>query len=303
MVAWGQELADANDTHENVSVRVAAPGGDFGQAQTFSATSERPLLAAGADGTVALTWLVGSTRTVHVARLAPGQTSFVEATPLTVGGGETPTNLHVAVSGGDIFLSFDSTLNNASSVWAATLRAGTGAVALLPGPATASALDHQAFAAGQPSITVDESTLAAAAGQVFVTWQQQNEGAPGVQRTTTVKLDSLAPNGQFGAPAPIDTQQSSSLPFTEPQVAAGGGHVYVVWLRVTRDRPAPAFKDVTTGSPRRRSRPTAGSRTSRRPRLLRRADCRRPRHAAGNTNPPSRRRSSRPAPRPGRPCG
>ena len=175
VIAWVQNLQNGF-TPENVSVRVAPPGHDFGAAQTFAGQVDGPKLAVAADGTVALAWTESATRTVHIARMAPGQTNFVEATPLTVAGGETPFDVQLAFNGADAVAAFESSVDPVSTVWAARLPAGGGAVALDPGPATGGALDHASVPAGQPREFVDDPNIAADGGKIFVSWQRQTEG-------------------------------------------------------------------------------------------------------------------------------
>src|SRR5262249_15120691 len=116
VIAWLQRLTDQNRTPENVSVLVASPGGGFGPTQWSPGQFDEPSLAVGADGTVALAWLDRAHGTVHVARHAPGQTGFTEATPAVVPGGETLNSPQVVVSGGEAFVTFASTAQNSSSI-------------------------------------------------------------------------------------------------------------------------------------------------------------------------------------------
>ncbi len=254
VIAWVQNLQNGFSA-ENISVRAAPPGGDFGPTQTFSGQVDGPRLAVAPDGTVALAWVDFSTRTVHIARRAPGQASFVDATPLTVPGGETPFNVHLAFSGTDAIVSFESFVSQtATSIWAARLAAGSGGVEIVPGTALGGAIDHQSNAQGQPQVFLDGSDLAVDNGQVYVSWQQENEGttnANGVTITdgfTAVKYAKRLPGGQFGAPVVLDTLFSNSnfAPTATPRIAAGGGHTYVVWLRRS-DQPVVNYEDVATG--------------------------------------------------------
>ena len=251
VIAWVQNLADGF-TVENISVRVAPPGGDFGQIQTFVGRVDGPQLAVGPDGTVALAWVDFSAHTVHIARLTPGQASFVEATPLTVPGGETPSNLHLAFVGSDAVVSFDSFVQQGpSSIWAARLPAAGDALEIVPGTAAGGAIDHRSFASGQPEVFVDHSALAVDHGHAYVSWLQENEGQfndngfPISNGAATVRFATDALSGQFGAPAPLDTVQGTSVfaPRLSPRIAAGGGHVYVVWLRPSDNKPV-NYEDV-----------------------------------------------------------
>lgn len=233
VIAWVQELGDGSAI-ENVSVRLAPPGGDFGATQTFAGRYADVQLAAGTDGTVALVWEDLTNHSVRVARRAPGQTSFVEATPVVMPGGEFPANVHISVTGGDVYVSFDSSDQNASSsIWAARLAAGAGALQIVPGTATGGAIDHRSFTSGQPRAFVDGSEIAADRGQVYVAWEDRDDGSGMNPGTTSIKYAKLTGAGTFGAPVTVDfvVGTSTSAPGTSPVIAAGAGHAYVVWQR------------------------------------------------------------------------
>jgi hypothetical protein len=122
-VAW-EQLQLGSSTPEGIAVRIAPPSGEFGPAQLLPDTNEfDPSLTVGADGTAALAWIDVSAKAIHIARRAPGQASFVEATPLAVPAGEFPDTLHIVVTGGDVFASFDSRSDlDTSNIWAARAR-------------------------------------------------------------------------------------------------------------------------------------------------------------------------------------
>ena len=253
VIAWVQNLQDGF-TPENVSVRVAPPGHDFGATQTFAGHVDGPKLAVAADGTVALAWTESATRTVHIARMAPGQTNFVDATPLTVAGGETPFDVQLAFNGADAVAAFESSVDPVSTVWAARLPAGAAAVALVPGPASGGALDHASVPAGQPRQFVNDPNIAADGGKIFVSWQRQtegvlnNNGAVVTDASTIVKYAPLNASGVLGGPVTLDftVDNSEFAPEMTPRVAAGGGHAYVVWLRPRDEQPV-NYEDVGTG--------------------------------------------------------
>ena len=147
MIAWVQEGQDGLSA-ENVSIRTAPAGGDFGPTQTIPAKAQGLQMAMSADGTLALGWAESASRTVHIARRAPGQTAFTEATPLVVPGEETPFGVDIAFRGADVF---GTTISNRQpggrgrSVWALELAGGANAVTIAPGAAAiGGALEHAA---------------------------------------------------------------------------------------------------------------------------------------------------------------
>jgi PKD domain len=253
VIAWVQNLQNGF-TAENISVRVAPAGGDFGPTQTFAGGVDGPRLAVAADGTVALAWTEFGTRTVHIARMLPGQSSFVEATPLTVPSAEAPFDVKLAFDGDDALAAFQSSAQsaNSTSIWLAHLAPGSGAVSL----ATGAPLDHHATPQGQPQVFLDEPSIAVDGGRVFVSWQQQNEGvlnSNGVVVTdasTSVKYAMRPAGGQFGAPVTVDStvDHSEFSPDMTPHLAGGGGHVYIVWVR-PRDQQDVNFEDLGAGGP------------------------------------------------------
>ncbi len=256
VIAWVQNLQNGF-TPENVSVRVAPPGHDFGPAQTFAGQVGGPKLAVATDGTVALAWTDFTARTVHIARLVPGQTTFVEATPLTVAGGEAPFDVQLTFDGGDAVVAFESTLDPVSSIWAARLPARGRAVTITPGTASGGALDHASVPAGQPRQFATDPSIAADGGKVFVGWQRQTEGvlndrgAVLTDASTIVKYAPLNATGVLGGVVPLDftVDNSEFPPNMTPRVAAGGGHAYVVWLR-PRDEQDVNYQDVLAGGAR-----------------------------------------------------
>src|SRR5438477_9905836 len=88
--AWAR-LDPATSNTLGLTVRSAPAGADFGPVQLIpDASAETPTLATGSDGTAALVWV--SNTSLHIAARAPGQGSFVEATPFPLGGsGESPS--------------------------------------------------------------------------------------------------------------------------------------------------------------------------------------------------------------------
>jgi PKD domain len=241
VMAWVQRLPGGRNPVENISVRIAPPGGAFGATQTFNGPFDGPQLAAGADGTVALSWLDTTTRTIHVARHAPGEPGFTEATPVVVPGGEEPTTLQVVESDGAAMVAFASAAQNSSSIWVASLARGGNALQLAP----SGALDHVSFAANQPAVSVDRPTIAVEGGSVYVAWDQATAGAAASPDTFTAKL-AKAPVGSlsFGPPAPVDVVTTRFVISTAPQLAAGGGHVYLVWQSANQNTSVVDYQDL-----------------------------------------------------------
>jgi PKD domain len=248
VVAWAQNAPDGF-TVENVSVRSAPPGGDFGPTTTFKDPGNFPelQLAAGADGTVALAWLDANTNAIHIARRAPGQTEFLQATPVSPTA-ETIERLDLAVSQGDAYVAFDSfkqSSANPSSIWAARLAAGGNTVTLLPGTAAGGALDHVAFAGGTPAKFVDGSTIAVDGAQTQVSWEQRVDGTGNVRGTTTIE-SAARTDASFGATAQLGVITAGGPTAQGVQVAsaAGGGHTYVLWDQLSRV----VFRDLARGN-------------------------------------------------------
>jgi hypothetical protein len=246
VVAWVQNGGDGQ-TAENISVRSASPGGDFGATQTFANTTgfARLQMAAGTDGTVALAWIDHTTNAIRVARRAPGEATFTEAAPLKPSS-EIPSELRLAVAGGNAYVAFDSTTSGPSvlsSVWAGRLAAGDNTVRLEIGTGAGGSLDHAQFNAGQPTVLVETPDLAIDGGQPVVTWQRETFAAAGQTGRTQLELSHGVPAGTFPAPGIVVTigSATSSAPSVRPTIAAGGGRTYVLWATATDQL---VFKDL-----------------------------------------------------------
>ena len=251
VLAWVQEGQDGLSA-ENVSIRTAPPGGDFGPTQTIPAKAQGLQMAMSADGTLALGWTESGSRTVHIARRAPGQTSFTEATPLVVPGEETPFGVDIAFRGADVF---GTTISNRQSggrgrsVWAVELAGGANAVTIAPGLGLGGALDHAANddLANKAEVFYDDPGIAVDGDAVTVVWEKKSE-EPNDQVNLTAAERATQPAGgnRFPAPFDIDTQPGTGSfpPDMTPRVAAGGGHTYVLWSRERLD--TVDFQDITT---------------------------------------------------------
>jgi hypothetical protein len=248
-IAWVQEVP-SRFTFENVSVRVAAPGGGFGPIQTFPGFPDSPRLAVTGDGTLVLAWIDISTGAVHVARRAPGQQSFVEANPFLVPGGQGVSALALSAEGDDAILAVTSFGPGGDGVSAARLAAAGSTPQLIPGTGPAGSIDEQGPANGQP-VSLTNPGIATDSGHVYVSWEQQTNGpfqvGTGVTRVREATSMEGGPNGLFGAPSTLDTLTGTSpnAPEAEARVAAGGGHAYELWLRLSAD--TVVYQDLTGG--------------------------------------------------------
>jgi hypothetical protein len=247
IVAWRDVLA--NGTPQSVSVRVAAAGTDFGAVQAFPGNAGEPHLMSGPDGVAAIAWIDTTTRAIHIARRLPGQPGFTEAAPLLTPGAETPIELSAALSGDEVIVTFASFSQQGSNIWAASLLPPSSTVQLIPGSGIGASIDHGAVTA-QGGTTVSDPAIAVSGGDPYLTWQQTAPPpALGAASPITVRLAKRVRGGavgQFGAPSGLDTIQDRTEAFARPQVAAGGGHVYVAWLRPdTAGHGVVAYQDVT----------------------------------------------------------
>jgi hypothetical protein len=235
VIAWVQQTPDGQS--ENVSFRIAAPGAGFGPTQTIAGVPSQLQIATAPDGTVALAWLDGSPfpSTVHFARLAPGATSFAEAKPFTPPGVEQPDSVKIAFSGSDVFAVVGTEQFNggrATSLWAVKLPAGADTAVIEPGPGPGGTLDHGDNLNGQTQIVFNRPAIAADGDHVVVGWEHESENAQDTEGQTSIEY-ALRTGDSFGARFNIDSQtEPGAIPPTMlPAVAAGGGHVYVLWTR------------------------------------------------------------------------
>ena len=254
IVAWQQRKANDRFNSDTILIRTAPAGSDFGPAQKLAIDfADGVSLTSGADGTVALVWESGTT--LHIARRAPGETTFTEVQPLAVDRVNSPPA--VAVSGGDIDVAFDNevSVNNVetTAIRAARLAAGSSAITPIPGSAMA-ALDAVSFNQNtQPSHELLAPTIAVAGGgTVFVAWEDLADSAtdnPG--GVTTIRRATLAPGAAaFGAPTPVDATTDAGFFRAEdesPRLAAGGGRVVLAWARATQSQVA--YEDLVAASP------------------------------------------------------
>jgi hypothetical protein len=234
VIAWVQDQIDGF-TSENVSIRVAPAGGDFGPTQTISGSPTDLQAATAGDGTVAIAWVDFSSRTVHVARLAPGQTTFVEATPFVAPADETPVSVDIAWAGSDLYAGAVSrvfTGTQSGSVWALRLAVGSNALTVVPGPVASGALEHADNVRGQPQVFFGNAVIAAEPDHVVVGWTRESEDADDQHGQTAIHY-ALRNGAAFTAPFTPDSETStgSFAPTMRVSVAAGGSHAYVLWTR------------------------------------------------------------------------
>jgi PKD domain len=251
IAAW-IEVGDGPSAPGGISVRVAPPHGPFGPTQTFTGSDGQLQLAVGNDGTIALAWINSELGKIQVARREPGQSSFVEAGSLGVPV-ETPSDLRIAVSGGDVFMAFETGAGFSTSIWAARLAAASTDPVIVPGPGSLGRIDQATSPVTGPADFEFTPGVAAQSGQIFVSWEREKSAAAGGHGTTTVNLSKRmpgGPDGQMGAPMPLDTVSSTNenAVSTFPRIAAGGGHTYVVWNRVVSN-PQVAYEDVSNSGP------------------------------------------------------
>jgi PKD domain len=237
VVAWIQ-VGGLFQTPENVSVRVAPPGQDFGAVQTFPGFTEDLRAAAGPDGTVALAW-ISAAQTMHIARLAPGATTFTDV-PFGLPSTESLFGDRIAITGGgDVYAALESLgqgPTTSSSIWATRLAAAQNDVRIVPGPGGAgNPLEHFSAARPAPAIFDNDVAIAAEGDRVDIAWARENS-APDNNKASTDVVDAvhLATLGDaFLAPLTLDTIQSTtnSPVSAPPTLAAAAGHVYALWPR------------------------------------------------------------------------
>jgi PKD domain len=249
VVAWIAHTATPA-LRETVSVSVAPPGGPFGPVQTFPGNGFVLRQATGTDGTAALAWF-GDADTIHVAHLAPGATTFTEATPVPIPAGEVPIDIRLAVtSGGEAVTVVSAFGQDGSGIWVHSLARDASTLQLVPGSATGGAVDHGSFDAMGHGSAVNGGDIVTSGADVYVAWQQIASGAtPQAPQPITVKTAKRligGPAGRFNPPIPIETIQQAGFVSTETLLAAGGGHVYLTWHRPdTQGRGVIGYTDLT----------------------------------------------------------
>jgi hypothetical protein len=251
-VAWLRIDARTGSTF-GLAVRVAQPGGDFGPVQLIADPSaENPSLTVGSDGTAALVW--SSDGTIRIATRTPGQGSFIEATPFQLGGfaADAP---RVVMSGGTVLVTV-STRNRAgtietSAIHALQLPARSSMITRLAGTSPGGVLGQASFdSSTQPDHFVAEPSIALNGGDVHVAWEDLQDAATGIGGGVT-KLERAVgrlATATFGDPVTVDTVSDPTFfraPDVGPVVAAGGGHVDVVYTTPTGRI---AYQDVSTPS-------------------------------------------------------
>jgi hypothetical protein len=251
IVAW-EQLQTGSSNPQGIAVRIAPPGGDFGPTQLFADPNEfDPSLRAGADGTVALVW--DSHDGLHIARLAPGASSFAQAASLPLGAPvrEAPD---VAVQGGDVYVALatenQATHLTSTAIEVVHLAAGTLGPELLPG-AAGGALDSASFdSTSQPDSTVDAPRITVQAGTIHVVWDLLNDAPAGQTNsfTTVRRATRSVSGGNFSAPIPVDTFPTAFVrpDDAEQQIASGAGRVDIAWVRGEQEQVV--YQELTAGT-------------------------------------------------------
>ena len=257
IAAWRQHTPGLmSSTDDGIAVRIASPGGSFGDPQILGDKNAfAPALATGADDNVALVWMQGDK--LHVARRAPGSSSFTEATPFSPPAG-THSPIRVAIQGGDVYIAFATQEFEANdvivtSIRAARLAAGATTVEPLNGTGPRGALDTAAFNDGKnpdPPHEVEDPSIAVGGGSVHVAWEDLLDSrTAGVDSTTTVRRASRSiSGGDFSAPIAVDlVHDSFRAEQVGPRVVAMGSDVRVAWSRGVGN--AVAAQSVEPGAP------------------------------------------------------
>jgi PKD domain len=253
IVAWTSQSKTIANTTEGIDVRVAPPGQDFGPIQLIASDSvDDPQFVVGADGTAALVWDGDSA--LHIARRAPGATTFTEATALPADVNE----LDAAVDGGTVDVAYSTETSTGtgptetfdSTIRAARLSAGSNTVTAIPGAATPP-LDTATFLESTfDEHTVDGPSIAADGGAVHVIWEDRQERVTPTTSVTTIRRATLAPGAAaFGALTTVDTitVNSTSADDATPQIVATGGRVEAAWARESASQIA--YEGVVPSSP------------------------------------------------------
>lgn len=234
VIAWAQDQIDGF-TGENVSIRTALPGADFGPTQTIPGDPSDLQMSTATDGTVAIAWVDLNSRSLHVARQASGQSTFVDAKPFVAPNGETPLSVSIGWSGTDLFAAAEAEVlggSGSGSVWVTKLAAGSNDLAVVPGADSGGSVEHRNNVNGQARVFFENVGLAADDSHVVVGWTRSSEDADDQHGRAAVHYVLRAANA-FTAPFTADSQISTGSfpPDMRPAVAAGGGHAYVAWTR------------------------------------------------------------------------
>jgi PKD domain len=249
LVAWVR-LAPGSSDELGLAVRVAPPGGDFGPVQLLAdPDAEGVSLTTGSDGTAALVW--GSDENLHIATRAPGQGSFIEATPFPLGGFESGSP-KVVMQGGDVYVTVASDSDTSgvttTAIHVLRLAAGGTAITRIPGSGPGGTVAQVSIPDSQPRERLTEPTIALHAGEVHVAWEDELDSGNSTATSTTRIQRALGPlGGPLGAPIPVDTTSvtSSFAPEANPVIAAGGNEIDLAFTTATG---AVAYEDVVRSS-------------------------------------------------------
>jgi PKD domain len=253
IVAW-QRLDQMTGNRLGLAVRVAQPGADFGPMQLIADPSEDdPSLRVGSDGTAALVW--ASDQTLHIATRAPGQQAFAEAPPFPLGGFASDVP-RATMRGGDVYVTLATRTDvgtvEVSAIQAAWLPARGAAILPLPGTGQGNVIARASFdESTQPEHVVAEPTIALSGASINVAWEDMQDAAatnePGV--TKLERAVGRIDTAMIGDPVTVDTVTDPTFfrgPDIGPVVAAGGGHVDVVYTTPTGRI---AYQDVSGTNP------------------------------------------------------
>jgi hypothetical protein len=252
VVAWIDESRPFQD--EDLLVRVAPKSGAFGPPQSFPGSPEDLQLATAGDGTIDLAWIDRDDGTVRVARRAPGQQQFVEATPISAPGGGFLNRLKLTTDGDQLFLSFDDETQQTTSLWAAHLPADSNVLQIIPGSGAAGAIAQLSTTSADSTVELINGGIAAENGHVSVAFTRAVTGPSNGHGSADVDVAvrlAGGPDGTFEPALALDTLNgfSSFAPEPSPQITAAAGHTYVAWLREGDDQPL-VYEDIGTGGAR-----------------------------------------------------
>jgi PKD repeat protein len=236
LVAW-ERIKPGSSDHLGLAVRVAPPGGDFGDVQLINdAGVEDPSLTVGSDGTAALVWFSGTS--LHIATRPPGKPSFTEVSPFPLGGGDF-TAPKVVMVGGDVYVTVATRTSQGnvaiSSVDALRLSAGGTAIERLTGTGPGGVLAQATYnTATQPTHIVVEPDIAVSGGTVNVVWEDRQDAPLGATTAVTklVRAAGSTAAGTIGAATTVDTVADPSFfraPELSPLIGSGGGRVIIAY--------------------------------------------------------------------------